>query len=383
MAYRRAQLISYQLNTSPQGTATPPYNQQYLGRVNSKGETWNKLDISGRCRLMKRAMRAAYQSDKLSADRSVLKIFMAPEFYFRGADGAYPVEEIPGIIEKMREVTRLPTYKDWLFVFGTALGYFVQDGDTTGARETVNAALVQKGGVAGPPGETLTSLIVYKEFRSSIDFIRAPYKIQCPHCAGWLDAPWATDVRARGGLIGASTGSPATDMKPLRPTSGSRDLLSTHVNFSGEGRENNKKGIGGQGIFTIDGVTFGLEVCLDHNLHRLRDSPPATGDDLIQIHLIPASGVYILESSVACMQGGLVFNVDGYQWGPTAPMSQTRVCRNAGTYDAPKLEATTFNIIDTCQLAGIDNYQGWEAYFVEPGAVHLFEVLDIPPAAKK
>ena len=63
-------------------------------------------------------------------------------------------------------------------------------------------------------------------------------------------------------------------------------------------------------VFTIDGITFGLEVCLDH----AATTSSTTGGRLdnasnIQVQLIPSAGMTI--GKLQTVRDGIVFNVDG------------------------------------------------------------------------
>jgi hypothetical protein len=62
----------------------------------------------------------------------------------------------------------------------------------------------------------------------------------------------------------------------------------------------------GGSIFRMGGVTFGLEVCLDHLNGRLNS---ATDKNLVQIQLIPSAGAFIEPTNVVA--GAVAFNVDG------------------------------------------------------------------------
>jgi hypothetical protein len=108
--YEQVQFIGFNIrnDTTPAGT-------DYLGHANPD------TDIDFRCKAMIEAIQlAAPQTER---DRKILKVFVAPEFYWRGSAGAYPVEKISTIVPKLREETDQYAYLDWLFVFGTALGY--------------------------------------------------------------------------------------------------------------------------------------------------------------------------------------------------------------------------------------------------------------------
>jgi len=116
------------------GTRDEGGNVVYLGQKSAE------LDIQKRCAIMKNAVMTAHDElDRLVPPRPpklvpkgsmaivgadpVLTVFMAPEFFFRGADGAYPIEKISDILPQMAKTVQDPKYKDWLFVYGTAIGY--------------------------------------------------------------------------------------------------------------------------------------------------------------------------------------------------------------------------------------------------------------------
>ena len=345
------------------------YDEQiYLGLPD------NNQDLLARCLAMKSAIKTA--SGKESTDADVLKVFMGPEFYFRGHHGAYPVADLSLIQEQMRKETQDTKYKDWLFVFGTAIGYLAQ-GSTAGveyklkavadvvgatkiklthensrvgvldkipmenerlaagqwkahigapvvvktvtkisadeyeievasavsvakdaevrvlepvASEIFNVALVQKGGsddgIAG-----LREGLIYKESISSIDFLRN---------------------------AGLSFGKPEERRIYVRdqdnlalPTEGGGGSLARAKNPTTA--EATKSGLGGGSVFTVDGVTFGVEVCLDHLDRKLNTYSAAlpAGASKVQVHLIPSWGMSIKPDSLAGMVGTPIFNVDG------------------------------------------------------------------------
>ena len=92
---------------------------------------------------MKKAVELAY--DRSSKDEDTLKLFLAPEFFFRGRKGAYNtstmfdisaeelvqsaagtdstenVHEINMIARALETLVQQAKYKDWLFVFGTVV----------------------------------------------------------------------------------------------------------------------------------------------------------------------------------------------------------------------------------------------------------------------
>jgi hypothetical protein len=133
--YKKVRCIA--LNIKP-GTREKSGSLVYLGSKSAE------LDIQNRCKIMKYAIATAYDeltqllegqqgqdrrkmiargSSNTIVSNPVLTIFMAPEFFFRGADGAYPVEKISSILPEMGKMGQDSKFKDWLFVYGTAIGY--------------------------------------------------------------------------------------------------------------------------------------------------------------------------------------------------------------------------------------------------------------------
>jgi hypothetical protein len=372
MPYTSAQCIGYQVNTFPAAVMGGAYAQRYLGGTKAKP------DIRGRCHIMREAIKAAKADAAVKKSSSTLKIFMAPEFYFHDINGAYPIEDVSLIMETLRVYTRQTEFKDWIFVFGTAIAYL----DTGSGKEVFNIAMVQRGGTDETDRES--SVIVYKEFISHMDFVRNPaYETtaNCYHCGapnniftvgfeGW------NRTALRLGLIGR----PTDNMSLLRPTEGSRDTLSRREEPVGPGREQTKTGLGGQAAFTMAGVHFGLEVCLDHARARLRASPPKAGDAYPQIHLIPSGGMSINEHAIACQQWGLVFNVDA---------THTALTRNTSFYRTPHAEhhvgmppgpITVGSYVPAkaiaLNLAG--SAPNWNTYFRDQGVIHIYRELKIP-----
>lgn len=373
----------------------------YLGLDNSED------DLGARCLIMKEGIKKAYSQgsiDKTPAGDEILKIFMAPEFYFRNTAGGYPVELISSILEQMRDETMDAKYKDWLFVYGSAIGYLKHEswsppsaaaelplritnvipgptiklhvarrlagwadanvceriptnnrtlaalcqwkvkqgvgiGTVVSARsrvtttvscavtcprhtdpaaeeyeievaggvwiagdcelvepkatEVFNVVLIQKGGADAGVG-TLRELLVYKEYVSPIDFLSAYSR------EGWHTAS------GEGRVTLLHHEFPLT-----LPTAGSRDLLGVSPN---PGDERTIHGLGGGSVFTSDGITFGLEVCLDHAKNKLYDfyaAGPGPGTPRVQVHLIPSWGMSIDQGHRCGVTNALIFNVDG------------------------------------------------------------------------
>jgi hypothetical protein len=229
-----------------------------------------------------------------------LRIFMAPEFFFRGRHGAYDDTVAFEILPRLRQETKKSRYRNWLFVLGTfIMATFVEETICPQCRVRLkkdmgfrctkcqaagvkiegatidNVALIRKGGEAGSDN----SYWVTKEYVSPIDFRRpvAP--------AG--DWDHNRDIMVRKRLITAL------------PTEGSRDLT---VRPIGSKFQDERMG-GGGSVFEIDGIRFGLEICLDHAKNRLK------GDEGVSVQLVPSCGMEL--KAFKCVPDGLYFGVDG------------------------------------------------------------------------
>jgi len=404
-AYKWIQFIGCELPTGAGEKKGTPY---YLGKKDAQA------DIKKRCKIMKNAVVTAYNkaSDVEKDDPEVLKIFMAPEFYFRGAEGAYPINEVSMAMENLRKETESDErdYSDWLFIFGTVIGYQKHEAtiskvvdiekdptdktiltvdhvsrgieidssvkqthgpsagkvtdvseityqddkgkdkkgfkitldtdagfnkgdiiDLTrpkGHTEILNIALVQKGGkensVSSNGQRGLRQALIYKEYISSVDFLGKDFG------KGDFYANRQIDIHG-------------DKNRTVLPTEGSQDDLSIKENrpgdtykWTGKKRgedkerehterisEINKSGIGGGSVFTMDDITFGLEVCLDHQrislgkgkwtgrLKDYYDNHAVAGEPKVQVQLIPSCGMSIKKDAICCVNDGLIFNVDG------------------------------------------------------------------------
>lgn len=307
-------------------------------KVVYSGNLDDERDMRQRADGMLKAIDAAWTAINASGgdDSKTLKIFMAPEFYFRGTWGAYPPDIVSQIMPYLRRGgTGKPIYKDWLFVFGTAISAAVdarqhcftcnnaanivferdpnnraktiakcKNGATHQVEEGIygavidNVALIQRGS---------EEYLVAKEYVSHIDFRK--YKVVVPTMAGGQRQ--IVDVRPTEGA------RPRGAMDPNVLSSLGSDVASKFVD----------ERMGGA-LFTFDGIKFGLEVCLDHmeSGGRLNGGPP------VQIMLIPSAGMSIKHWRT--VDEGITFNVDGLRPGNGQPACQVVVKSGAGALEA-------------------------------------------------
>ncbi|MCC8428688.1 hypothetical protein LJ725_06920 [Reyranella aquatilis] len=281
MTYRKVQFIAYRIYTGA-AVGADGMGTHFVGPRDPVS------DLSVRLDLMTEAIHAAANSPDINRDPSVLKVFVAPEFYFRPRTGAYPDNGLLGamgaaptrgtIMGELSAKLHGPDWKDWLFVFGTAMVENRMAGEPRkppGEIEMLNLALVQKGD---------RSLVVQKKRRGSED---------------WMDfpdvSPVAEDVKGFGGQW-------PSYFEGAFPLSYSEEL---------NDRVLPGRGIDRGGIVRLDGITFGIEICADHGFERLRGIAMESGDVYAQIQIVPACGTWIVDARVATLKGGLIFGVDG------------------------------------------------------------------------
>jgi hypothetical protein len=256
---------------------------------------------------------------------------MAPEFLYRGKGGAYihdlingwtkkPPDEFnlkygptnfPGLFGYLKDFAAISKFKDWLFVFGTAIsasfpaklktnGGWVLDSTKMG--EIYNTALIQRGG----EGNTNDAYASRKRYISGIDFIKSQYKAK--GFAGTVAYPGRPDL-----------GDPNANV-----------ALADRLNL--EPNESNREG---SATFIMDGINdtagqpimFGLEVCLDHGISTPKNPQPNTGSNAwgrirtaykwVKIQLVPSGGMHLTPASIRLLPAAgptphsYAFNCDG------------------------------------------------------------------------
>lgn len=287
--YTRAMCIAFELKTGDYQSAPPKHDVE---RFNKENE-----DIDSRTDQLRQAIIQAYNQVRLATtsvspaeQRKTLKIFMAPEFFFRGPYGAYAdIGMIHAIFKKMSLTTKDPKFSDWIFVHGTAI--FTSDKmkkDVKQGNLLENYALVQRGGPSG--GQHLDEFVIAKEFPSHIDF-----KLTNIPNANWN---WYKSSKPQA-VIGGKA------VTAIKPEGGRVDPITKSLP---ETKQKHLSELTGGTIFTMHGIRFGLEVCRDHHQGRLAHSLESGS---LSIQLIPSAGMGITQTSIACRPGGLVFNVDG------------------------------------------------------------------------
>lgn len=221
-----------------------------------------------------------------SKPKGPLNVFVVPEFYFRPPTSGrllyqgdtYPLASSNTIFNALHGMFRDAGFTDWLFVLGTVLwnNDFADRVPAPGAgtpREQVhysNSAVVVTG---GPKGQLF---LVEKKIPSRIDGIpKIEYQPGVPVAAGPTNDPG------------------------LRPVFQQWKVRKEHV-------------------IDANGVTIGVEVCLDHDERVLRDVVEAWGTNEgppafpgVQLQILTAGGMTANRASFAMRKGGYLLRNDG------------------------------------------------------------------------
>ena len=339
MPYTNLRFVGYSIDTAPK--AIPGGSSTDLGLPIAA------QDIEARCILMQKAMNTAYDqlppASPPEAPGTTLTVFLAPEFYLRGVTGAYQMDDVQLAITMLQDMAADPKWTDWVFGFGTILGNsdvprkWYDFFGLFQKQEVYNFCLFQQGGdqAKGPDG----AQVIMKELMSRIDFISS---------------------RANpGGLLLGSV----QHMEPSNP--------------SGTGRESSQVAYDGAGIFTACGITWALDICLDHLSDRLQRSPQLPGEEKVRVQLVPSCGAYFNPDDLMAAPGGFLFNVDGHNGSfaklydvPTSPPAPPIAPpRNFPVSNAP------YPLPDTSPLVTVTPNQ---LYRAGAGKVVIFAPLPIP-----
>lgn len=317
MNYSKVQFIAWELNTGPKNAYRPDtFNLHdlagyYPGICYQADQRFDVLgqchDIEARVKFTEAAIKAAAQRSNIDKSASTLKVFLAPEFLFRGAGGAYlhdllngwvgaaPADFVltstpyaskwPGLFGSLQALVASDDYKDWVFVFGTAISASFATVlyplpkttsskayiDWRQAAEIYNTSLVQLGGKAN----TNINYASRKQYISGIDFLRYyPYSI---------------------------TAFLKHNVKPL-DSNAVKYVVETAKEAGAVFTLNSVNGPDGKAL------NFGLEICLDHSASGGID--PATGyyrnnfgrlrnaGKSVKLQLVPSAGMSLVDASI-------------------------------------------------------------------------------------
>ncbi|CAJ1963978.1 unnamed protein product [Cylindrotheca closterium] len=289
------------------------------------GDPDNEKDAQNRLKIMKDAVEKAYNS--ADHDPNTLKIFIAPEFFWRGIDGAYVfMDEAPGewdvcgpvcqILKGLEEIVADKRFENWVFMFGSIIASeTVADG---GEFPTMfyNFAPLYLGYDPEKTDYHGKRFVVPKRYVSSSDFL--------------------TPVRNLNSSIYAEIGQHQLPQQETTVFIGLMKKYDNHMwlDFKGELGYIGYKMIE-YGWMMLDGLSLSVEMCLDHQMRislnaYLADittgqtteipSTSSTGSGVeyvpiptyqAQIGLVSSAGMTVTTDSLALTDHGVIFLQDG------------------------------------------------------------------------
>ena len=262
--FDKVQFLAFNIFTLP-GLCENSSSPCYIGdRVTAH-------DLSRRVSVLSHAMAAA--AAHADQDTRTLKIFAAPEFFFRGAFGAYDATSWAharyNLSAMLENLTSTPPFNEWLVVCGTIVA--VHDEGNASKSAFYNAAPIYSRG---------RKLIAFKKYISPQDF---------------------TNVVGTKGVPNPATVCGQDD--PLLPClySPSQMWMLRHFGFEDYTLVNY--------TFEVLNVRIGLEICLDHKAGLL--SKHLGRHNFVDFHLIVSGGMIIEDGPVGTRQNGVCCLVDG------------------------------------------------------------------------
>lgn len=266
--YTHIQLIAYE---TPTLRSTLPGNPP---PAPSRVPVPNLPDADSRARLSRFAGVLNYAANRLrfagGDNASTLKVFIAPEFYFRPVNtfNAYTLNQMQNISAALRGMFADPAFADWLIVAGSIFSSLPADAknNASTSRAYLNTACLIKGGHTEAP-----FFFVHKRLVSGID------------------------------------GAPPNEAALLNP------LFKPLLSDWDERKQN---------VFNLDNRVFGVEVCLDHldnkycrtlkNILGVWQGKEMVPPPAIDVHLLTSCGMEFCDRSSCARVNGYLLGVDGH-----------------------------------------------------------------------
>jgi len=208
---------------------------------------------------------------------TILKIFVTPEFFFQPPSGYYDYEHTQKIIGSLKKMVEDNKFKNWHFIFGSIIG----DGrglqsflTTVKSTKIDNLVMQLQGGVGA------ASFQAFKANVSPIDFLSENGKSYFDtNTAG---QPVIVRIRHPKDTLKYE------DVKKISKVAYEYSVLSQ-----------------------VDGLDYGVEICLDHAVGVMRNSFKMTAYGRPIVHIITSCGMNIMAQNVCARPGGYVFLCDG------------------------------------------------------------------------
>eukprot|EP00523_Entomoneis_sp_CCMP467_P016079 CAMPEP_0168769536 /NCGR_PEP_ID=MMETSP0725-20121227/2453_1 /TAXON_ID=265536 /ORGANISM="Amphiprora sp., Strain CCMP467" /LENGTH=615 /DNA_ID=CAMNT_0008818949 /DNA_START=9 /DNA_END=1856 /DNA_ORIENTATION=+ len=253
-------------------------SQCYMGHENATQDVLDRLDV------LQTAVERAYEA--ASRNEDTLKIFVAPEFFFRGLQGAYVVPQNSShsnaifgktssgtcegvvclVLQGLQDLVADARFQDWLFLFGTTI--VSEELPTEDEYDCLfyNFGMLYKGYDPATQTHHGKRFIIPKRYVSTSDFL-LPHRSRSEGNATTMEL-YETAQHGNANIPTSALkddGSPAVLLAPsLSQKKYNRNLwyaykdeLTSHpMDYT----------MIEYGWLQLDSITFTVEICLDHDL---------------------------------------------------------------------------------------------------------------------
>jgi len=364
-------------------------------------------DIDERIAMIINAAQQTLASSAFDPDPATLKIFVVPEFSIRGTSGAY--NDDPSTDDYFTyfrtgfaKAAAAASFQNWLFAIGTVVTTVQECPDPSTnlkarVREDLAVALGNAWQYANANHEDKMANAVFNLLVSYTQYCHSDPMFgvtnRCFVVAGGAPDP----VYPQGLSIEKKFISNEDFVLNLYTNAFAEEDV-VYPDIDEKDGEAKQTAFDPLSIFTIDGIKFGVEVCLDHSRARLRrNRQPET--ELVQIQLIPSCGMQIVQGSIVAGKNGLVFNCDG-QYDNLDPTSHPNATSSVWmATESNRAHTQLTSVVTPCagntpgtndavvakpsatvtRLMVVDSTAAPQLFAYGSGEVHIYTSLPIPP----
>lgn len=278
-----------------------------------------KDDVAARFKLVAAAANQAYGlATETRDDESVLHIFVIPEFFFRGPNGAY---ESPSkdhglhdeLMRLVREFADQPKFSHWMFVCGTILETDAAYAETSKQKngklrdDVISAITRAYHGTDNDETREFTFDLLVK----ATEFAQK-HPLHKIHNRCYIYKQNSTEY-PEGLFIEKRYVSHEDFVVSVYSPNAYSEASVAYPYIDESDGELKKSAFDSKSLFTLDGISFATEICLDHRRGRLREVRKSHEPSQVpvDVHLVVSCGMQLQQPSVVAKTGGLVFNTDG------------------------------------------------------------------------